>query len=231
LIPSDNMLIPSLPGIPLDGIEVTFDRVLANAREDVLFITWDSPFILGLWEMLHHSDLGSASVALLPSKQLPAGKCLIEACFDLIVQSPLSTECLPFLTDLSVRVLVLEGGSKDLADALPELPLEKSLTQVDKKIARKIVLSRKEVMPQWYAKAEEYANCRAEQVIAKALDNLKQYFAAEVSRLEYLAQHNPNVSPSEVEALKKREASLANALNHHIKVQLSAIRLVVTSAV
>jgi ATP-dependent helicase HepA len=231
LIPSDNMLIPSLPGIPLDGVEVTFDRALANAREDVMFITWDSPFITGLWDLLHHSDLGSASVALLPSKQLPPGKCLIEACFDLIVQSPLATSCLPFLADLSVRVLVLEAGSKDLADALPELSLEKSLTQVDKKIARKIVLSRKDVMPQWYAQAEDYANRRAEHVISKAIENIKQYFAAEVSRLEYLAKHNSSVSPEEVGALKIREASLINALNHHIKVQLSAIRLVVTSAV
>ena len=67
LIPADNMLIGSLPGIPLEGVEVTFSRALANAREDVMFITWDSPFINGLWEILHHSELGCASVALYPA--------------------------------------------------------------------------------------------------------------------------------------------------------------------
>ena len=230
LIPADNMLIPSLPGIPLDGIEVTFDRALANAREDVLFLTWDSPFITGLWEILHHSDLGSASVALLPSKQLPPGKCLLETCFDLLIQSPQATACLPFLTDLSVRALVLDMGEKDLSEALPELSFEKSLTAADKKLARKIIQSRKDVLAQWYHKAEKFADAKRALVVQQAVGRVEDYFATEIERLEDLARRNPNVDLAEVEALRARREGILHALRQQVQVQLSAIRLVVTTA-
>jgi ATP-dependent helicase HepA len=229
LIPADNMLIAALPGIPLDGVEVTFDRALANAREDVLFLTWDSPFITGLWEILHHSDLGSASVALLPSKQLPPGQCLLETGFDLLIQSSQATACLPFLTDLSVRVLVLDGGNKDLSDVLPEISFEKSLTQVDKKLARKIIQSRKDVLPQWYAKAEKFAEVKREQLLNQAMQRVRTYFTTETQRLENLARRNPQVSPQEVDALRAKEQAIIHALQNQVQVQLSAIRLVVTT--
>ena len=230
LIPADNMLIPSLPGIPLDGIEVTFDRALANAREDVLFLTWDSPFITGLWEILHHSDLGSASVAFLPSKQLPPGKCLLETCFDLLIQSSQATACLPFLTDLSVRALVLDMGEKDLSDALPELSFEKSLTPADKKLARKIIQSRKDVLAQWYHKAEKFADAKRAVLVQQAVGRVEDYFATEIERLEDLARRNPNVDLAEVEALRSRRDGILHALRQQVQVQLSAIRLVVTTA-
>lgn len=230
LIPADNMLIPTLPGIPLDGVEVTFDRALANAREDVLFLTWDSPFITGLWEILHHSDLGSASVAFLPSKQLPPGKCLLETCFDLVIQSAQATACLPFLTDLSVRTLLLDVGDKDLSDALPEISFEKSLTAADKKIARKIIQSRKDVLPEWYHKAEKFAEAKSDGLLAQAVQRVKEYFSAESQRLENLARRNPQVNLEEVVALRDREAAIVQALQNQVQVQLSAIRLVVTTA-
>lgn len=230
LIPADNMLIPSLPGIPLDGVEVTFDRALANAREDVLFLTWDSPFITGLWEILHHSDLGSASVAFLPSKQLPPGKCLLETSFDLLIQSAQATACLPFLTDLSVRALVLDMGEKDLSDALPEIPLEKSLTATDKKLARKIIQSRKDVLAQWYHKAEKFAEAKCAVLLQQAVGRVEEYFATEIHRLDELARRNPNVDPGDVESLQRRREAILHALQKQVQVQLSAIRLVVTTA-
>lgn len=230
LIPADNMLIPSLPGIPLDGVEVTFDRALANAREDVLFLTWDSPFITGLWEILHHSDLGSASLAFLPSKQLPPGKCLLETCFDLLIQSAQATACLPFLTDLSVRALVLDMGEKDLSDVLPELSFEKSLTSADKKLARKIIQSRKDVLAQWYHKAEKFADAKRAVLVQQAVGRVEDYFATEIERLEDLARRNPNVDLAEVQALRTRREGILHALRQQVQVQLSAIRLVVTTA-
>lgn len=230
LIPADNMLIPSLPGIPLDGVEVTFDRAVANAREDVLFLSWDSPFITGLWEILHHSDLGSASVAFLPSRQLPPGKCLLETCFDLLIQSPQATACLPFLTDLSVRTLVLDMGEKDLSDALPEVSFEKSLAPVEKKLARKIIQSRKEVLTQWYHKAEKFADAKRAHLMQQAAGRVEAYFATEIERLEDLARRNPNVDPAEVAALHSHREKILHALQNQVQVQLSAIRLVVTTA-
>lgn len=229
LVPADNMMIASLPGIPPEGTEVTFDRAIACAREDVLFLSWDAPFIVGLWEILHHSDLGSASVALLPSQQLPAGKCLLEAGFDVLIQSAHRAACLPFLEALSVRTLLLDVSEKDLSTALPEESFNQSLKAVEKKLARQIILSRKEVLPDWYHKSEEFAESKKQALVNAAASKANEHFAKEVHRLESLATKNPNVSSDEVDALIKQQKAVEDALLHHAHIQLSAIRLVVTT--
>ena len=229
LIPADNMLISSLPGIPAEGVEVAFERDVALKRDDVLFMTWDSPFISGLWELLHHSELGSACVALLPSKQLPAGKCLLEACFDVVVQSESASECLPFLSQYSVRTLALDISDKDLSGVLGERQLQLSLTSVDKKLARKIILSKKDEMPAWLAKAEAFSLVHKKQLLAEATEKMKSHFSQEKTRLTQLAKKNPAIDLAEVEALAVKEALILAALNEQTHLQLSAVRLIVTT--
>ncbi len=229
LIPADNMLIASLPGIPLEGIEVTFSRSLAQSREELMFITWDSPFIVGLWEILHHSELGSASVALLPSKQLPPGKCLLEACFDVVVQSEFSSACLPFLPSCSVRSLVLDMSDKNLSAALPEQALQQSIRSIDKKLARKIIQSKKSDIPVWFQRVEAFAQAQKTELLDAALMQVGEFFQQEIQRLTTLAKRNAFIDPPEVEQLRVKEANVGRALREHTQLQLSAIRLIVTT--
>ncbi|MDZ7924525.1 MAG: helicase-related protein [Marinagarivorans sp.] len=229
LIPADNMLIPSLPGVPAEGVEVAFDRDVALSRDDVLFMTWDSPFISGLWELLHHSELGSACVALLPSKQLPAGKCLLEACFDVVVQSECASECLPFLSQYSVRTLALDISDNDLSGVLGERQLQLSLTSVDKKLARRIILSKKDEMPAWLAKAEAFSLVHKKQLLLDATEKVQAHFGQEKARLTQLAKKNPAINMAEVNSLAAKEALILKALNEQTHLQLSAVRLIVTT--
>ncbi len=231
LIPADNMLIPSLPGVPLEGIEVAFERDLACVREDVQFMTWDSPFVIGLWELLHHSELGSAGVALLPSRQLPAGQCLLEACFDVVVQSEFASDCLPFLDSYSVRTLTLDISDKDLSTALGEEQLQNSITPVDKKMARRIIQSKKTEMPEWYSKAEAFSDVHKKTLLEKACEQVTTFYAQEKNRLTQLAKKNPAIDQGDIEALAVKEQNILTALNQQTHLQLSAVRLIVTTEV
>lgn len=227
VIPSDKMLIPSLPGIPPEGTEVTFNRDIANHREDLLFITWDSPFIQGLWELLHHSDLGSASVAMLASKQLPAGHCLLETCFDINIQSEHSTAAKAFLPDINLRTLKLDISDKDISELLQENSLQNNLQKVEKHIARQIIQSKKDDIPTWFKQSENLAEVQKNKTLQIALGNAENYFAKEISRLKKLAQRNPSVSQDEIEALRQKAHGVCEALSHNAHLQLSAIRLIV----
>lgn len=229
LIPADNMLIDALPGIPPEGIELTFDRSIANAREDLIFMTWDSAFITGLWELLHHSEIGSACVAMLPSRQLPPGKCLLETCFDVVIQSEFSSECLPFMSNYSVRAIATDLSDKDLAPLLSEEQLQNTLQKVDKKLARQIVKSQKDALPLWYDKAEKFAEMAKANLISESVERVRTYFSAEKSRLNFLAQKNPAVDVGELEVLEKKEQALVTALQDQSRIQLSAIRMIVTN--
>lgn len=229
LMPADNMMIAALPGIAPEGIEISFERDVACSREDVVFMTWDSPFISGLWELLHHSEIGSACVALLPSKQLPAGQCLLEACFGVVVQSEFSSECLPFLESYSVRTLALDISDNDLSAVLGEAQLQQSLTHVDKKLARKIIQSKKLDMPAWYSKAEAFSLVHKEALINKACDKITTFYAQEKNRLTQLAKKNPAINMADVERLASKEQKLLHALKAQTHLQLSAVRLIVTT--
>lgn len=229
LIPSDKMLIPVLPGIPPEGVELTFSRERANHREDLQFMSWDAPFINGLWELLHHSDLGAASVATLPSKQLPAGHCLLEVCFDVVIQSPLATACLPFLTSHSVRTLVLDISDKDLSPLLAEEALQQNIQPVKKHLARDVIKSRKDQIGEWYAKAEGFAAVQQQQLLKDADFHARQHYAGEIARLRNLAHTNAAVGVDELHRLEQRRDGVCRALSQHAHLQLSAIRLIVVT--
>lgn len=229
LIPSDKMLIPALPGLPPEGAEVTFSREIANAREDLLFITWDSPFIEGLWELLHHSELGSASVATLRSKQLPAGHCLLEACYSIVIQSDYATACLPFLNDQSLRILLLDIGDNDLSGVLPEPALQTSLQPVKKHLARQIIQSRKNDIPEWFRKAEHLANGQKQTCLDTAKAHADSFYTNEIERLRELKKSNPHISELEIDALVAKHAGVVSALEQHAHIQLSALRLIVVT--
>lgn len=227
LIPSDKMLIPALPGLPAEGVELTYDRDIANSREDLHFLTWDSPFIEGLWELLHHSELGSASVAMLPSRQLPAGHCLLEVCFDFMIQSPAAKECLPFIQESSVRSLVLDVGENDLSGILPESALEANLQGVKKHLAREVIKSRKEAIPQWFKKAEDISVAKKSAVQAAATERAQSFFEGEIKRLKTLKAKNPLIDDAEIALLEAKSQAVQHAINHAAHLQLSAIRLIV----
>ena len=229
LTPSDKMLVPALPGIPPDGAEITYSRTLANQREDYLFITWDSPFIQGLWELLHHSELGSASVATLPSRQLPAGHCLLEACFDVVTQSKNAAQCREFFESLSLRSVVLDISDNDLSQALSEHSFQASLQSVKKYLAREIIQSKKDEIPDWYKKAEAFAEKQLIAAKEQALKQANTYYSTEITRIEKLAQSRSaaDLQGAELESTKQLKANIINGIEEHTLLRLSAVRLIV----
>lgn len=232
LIPSDKMLVPALPGLPPEGGDVTFDRQIACQREDLIYLNWDSPFIIGLWELLHHSEMGSASVATLASRQLPAGHCLLECCFDLIVQSRYATDCLPFLTTQSVRVLLLDVGEKNLAPMMQEESLQNSLQPVAKKLAVKIVRARKDEISQWFQKADQLALVERDELIQSALKAVQAHYGNELSRLKRLAAvSGGHADADELNKLGEKHRGIQDALTQSSHLQLSALRLIVITPV
>ena len=231
LIPSDKMLIPALPGIPAEGVEVTFSREIAVSREDLFFITWDSPFVEGLWDLLHQSELGSASVAMLPHSQLPAGHCLLETHFEIVIKSQYSVDCLPFMENRSVRVLLLDAGEKDLSDSLADENLDEVLKPVKKHIAREIIQSQKNKLGEWYKKAEQQANRKQRKIATDSYINADHFYKYEIQRLQQMKKSNPHVSDGEISALEEKRVNVLNAFESHSHLHVSAVRLIVITPV
>jgi ATP-dependent helicase HepA len=58
ITPGDNMLT-QMPGLPEDGMTVTYDRSAALANEDLHYLTWEHPFVRNAMDMILSSEFGN----------------------------------------------------------------------------------------------------------------------------------------------------------------------------
>lgn len=201
LIPSSNMLIPTLPGIPDGGAVVTFDRATASSREDTLFLSWEHPFIQGLLDILESTDLGQASIAVLETEQVPAGSLLMEVQWSVTIPQMFVHAIKPHVTESVFRTLVLEGGNKDLNDVLQEEALQQQVKSMPVKIARKMIRQAKDRISPLYELSQQFARERFAGVAAEASEALAAHNAARLERMKYLASVNNLVTEADVETL------------------------------
>ncbi|MEM9620682.1 MAG: RNA polymerase-associated protein RapA, partial [Pseudomonadota bacterium] len=80
LTPTEHMLTGQFPLLGDDGLTVTFDRDKAQVREDMEFLSWESPIVSGVMELALGSELGNTAIGTLSLKSFTAGTLLLE-CF------------------------------------------------------------------------------------------------------------------------------------------------------
>lgn len=225
LIPSSNMLIPALPGIPEGGALVTFDRDLATSREDALFLSWEHPFIQGLADSLSGSDLGQASMALLETDQVPAGQLLMETQWSLAVTEREAHALRPCLDENQFRTLVLEGGDKDLNQVLTAEALQAQLKPLPVKVARKMIRQAKDRISPLFDVSQTVASARFNDILAISESTLAESHRERLERLKYLAGINPYVTETDVMKLENRQMVEAAALSA-LGYECTGVRLI-----
>src|SRR5690606_13306889 len=73
LHPSDHMRIEEFPGLPEDGMTVTYDRQQALSREDIQFLTWEHPLVRGAQDLISLSEFGNTAFCTLKLPPLKPG--------------------------------------------------------------------------------------------------------------------------------------------------------------
>ena len=228
LIPSDSMLIPSLPGIADEGQEITFDRACACAREETQFITWDHPLMQGLYDLVSTSALGSASVALFPTQVLPAGTLFIEALFTLDIQAANALSVRRFFPNALLRIVVTENNDQDLGAKLSLQSLAQVLTPATHTIARALIQDYRCAIETLVQKAEHLAQAQAQTLIQQAQQAIEQQAKQEQARLQHLQQRNPMITKQEIQTSAEIYQALQHSLSEHCRVNLHALRALVT---
>ncbi len=108
LMPGDHMLVPSFPGLPQDGMTITFDRNTALSRDDMALLSWDHPMMRGGIDLILGSEIGATSVALLKNKALPIGSILLELIF--VAESAAHPQLYRFMPPTPIRLLMDKNG-------------------------------------------------------------------------------------------------------------------------
>ncbi|MBB1268230.1 RNA polymerase-associated protein RapA [Shewanella sp. SR44-3] len=229
LRPSEHMLFPTYPGLPEDGITVTFDRETALSRDDIAFISEENPLVQTGLDLITGSETGTTSVAVLKNKALPAGTLFLELIYMADASAPKSSQLYRYLPPTPIRVLLDKNGN-NLATKVDYASFDKQLSAVNRHIASKLVNASQPLLHPLLAQGQEQAQLGLDALLVDARTKMTSQLSAELERLEALKAVNPNIREEELEYVRNQMAELHGYLDAS-QLQLDAIRMVLVSHV
>lgn len=226
LHPSDHMRIEQFPGLPEDGLTVTYDRQQALSREDMQFLTWEHPLVRGAQDLISLSEFGNTAFCTLKLPPLKPGTLLLEALFVLHCPAPAELQLFRYMPQSLLRVLLDDKG-KDLSAVLGITQLSKLLQKVPRNNAQDLVRHARPTLTSMVQKAEEITAAKQTELVAEAQAKVSEQLNSELARMKALKEVNPNVRQEEIDYLQQRLAASQHFLGQ-AKIRLDALRVVMT---
>lgn len=227
LRPSENMLIGHFPELKEDGMTVTFNRQKALIREDLEFLTWEHPMILGAMDIVQSTEIGNAALGTIKLKGVAPGTMLLEVLYTINCVAPRTLQLERFLPLHPIRLLV-DARGKDLSDLVPHERLNQLIEKVKKSTGLAII---KQVYADVEAKMS-LASAQAEGILQDiridAEASMRIDLGAELDRLNALQIVNPSIRQDELDHLAYRIEECATHIKH-ANLQLQALRLIITT--
>ncbi|QQL45091.1 SNF2-related protein [Sulfuriroseicoccus oceanibius] len=216
----DHITTDALPGLPEDGLTMTFERRRALSHEDMAFGSVDHPLVRGAVELMANEGVGAAAFGMWENA---AGEGLfLEAVWVVDCSAPAHLEVGRFLPPTPVKFAVdhtarevldrdvLDGISLRGGDPAPLLAIEKVKTQL---------------IPNMIERTRAAAEAELAAITATATSDARTAYEAELARMRDLAEINHSVPQSEVDALAAREEEVVDAIAN-ATVRLDAVRLI-----
>lgn len=225
LMPGDHMLVPSFPGLPQDGMTITFDRNTALSRDDMALLSWDHPMMRGGIDLILGSEIGATSVALLKNKALPIGSILLELIF--VAESAAHPQLYRFMPPTPIRLLMDKNG-QNLGEKVAFDAFNRQLTPVNRHLGSKLVNASQPVIHGLIGKGQAIAEELKAGIVDKARAQMAQTLQQDLDRLEALKAVNPNVRDSELDYLRNLQAELHHLIDQ-TQLKLDAIRFIVVT--
>jgi ATP-dependent helicase HepA len=228
LHPGDHMRTHHFPGLSDDGITLTWDNDHALSRDDLQFLTWEHPLVSGAIDMLLSGDYGNTAFCTIKLPPLQAGSLLIETIFTPHCAAPKSLQLKRYI-DQGMHRILLDSNDNNLAEIINVDNINTLAKRVPNKSAQNLIKHARNQIEQQIAKTELLAKQQQPLMIAKALKNINQQMENELSRLQALAEINPNIRQSEIEYQRNTLSSLQKYASS-LQFKLEAIRIIIVTA-
>jgi len=222
--PGENML-SRFPGLPDDGMTITYDRNTALENEDIHYISWQHPLVINAMDMVASHELGNTAVNAIKYNNVKPGTLLLESLYVLESASNNELQSRRYLPPTSIRVVMDEQGN-DHTDRLSHQAIQKSQTLINNETANKVVQTRRPKLQSLVSHGEDYAHKKAPAILESAHSQSKQTLTNEINRLKALRQVNPNVRDEEIEFFETQLKSLTLALDS-ASLRLDTLRVMV----
>lgn len=220
--PGDNMYLPHFPGLDNEGMTVTFKRENALKREDVTFLSWDHPMVVGIMDFISSKEMGNATIASwrTPSKE----SFLFEGFYLLSCVADRKLQIQKWFPPTPLRVL-LNSQMQDLTQKLPKKFVDEGTESLSIEKRTQMGDLPKDFIKECIKKGKELCVARAKQYKDKFKDDMIKSFNAEIERLEALRKVNPTVSETEILLLKFNRDNISKAMDK-AELSLDSLRIV-----
>ncbi|MCU7802256.1 MAG: RNA polymerase-associated protein RapA [Candidatus Thiodiazotropha sp. (ex Lucinoma borealis)] len=228
LRPGDQVIAGMLPGLPADGMTVTFSRRDALAHEERQFLTWEHPLVSNAMEQIIGQQTGNSAALACRHPRLKAGQLLLECLFVLECPAPRHLQAGRFLPPTLIRLLLNPKGERlDHLITCEEL-LEHAQALETQSILPVINAYRPQIQ-KLMSQAESTAQGSVTSLVNSAIKQMMEHYTQEIQRMMALKKHNPGVREEEIQLLQDQGLALHQHLQS-ARLRLDAIRMVVTLA-
>jgi ATP-dependent helicase HepA len=222
--PGDNMYLPHFPGLDNEGMTITFKRENALKREDITFLSWDHPMVVGIMDYISSKEMGNVTISSwrTPSKE----SFLFEGYYLLSCIADKKLQLQKFFPPTPLRVL-LNGQFADMTQKIPKKFIDENTGSLDMEKRAQMKELPKDFLKECIKKGKEMCVVRAKQYKEKFRDDMLKSMNAEIGRLEALRKVNPTVSETEILMLKFNRDNMLKAMDK-AELSLDSLRLIVT---
>ena len=227
LEPGNHMVEHQFPGLPEDGLTATYKRHRALVREDMAFLSWEHPMVLGSLDMIINSDFGNSAFCTLNNNNLPAGTLLLEAIFTMKCPAPRSLQVARYLNHSYLRIVADEQGS-DFNELLTESTFNNAAGRIPRVTAQELVRHARPKITELITQAQQLAVTKQQLIIDQAISTMHRSLQPEQDRLTALAAVNSTIRPEEIAYIEQSQQLLVEYLQS-AQLSLDAVRVAIVT--
>ncbi len=221
-----NMALLKTPEFPLPPhfeheLLVTFDRDIANRREDIEFLSMDHPMVTGAIDLILGSEIGNCTAIL--STEPTNEKIILETIYILECIADKKLQIDRFLPPTPIQIIVNHKGE--------EISAIFSAEKLNKRCAEKANLEllksphfRYELLPAMLQKSDSFAEAASRKAVNAAIKQMEAILAKEKARLVELSGFNANIGKEEILNYEKHIQQL-NKILQSAQLRLDSLRL------
>lgn len=185
----DMMFVEALPGLPPGGALVTFDRTLANRRDDVEFLHFEHRLVQNTLDVILDEGVGKAAAGRW--KGAPKTTVLFQFLYVLEAEGPQHLSLARFLP---VRTAVLSGDLAGVMEPGNQLPGgvpvdERALERLSLEVVETLLARTQELRPRLKEQAQALLASQTESLTKEALAKAKDFYDREQARLQHLREN------------------------------------------
>jgi len=221
--PGDNMYLPHFPGLESEGMTITFKRKNALKKEELTFLTWDHPMVIGIMDFISSKELGNSTIAQWksPSKE----SFLFEGFFLLYTVGDRKLQLQKWFPPTPLRVL-LNSNKQDVTAKLPKKFIDENTVSLTLEKRQSLGELPKDFIKDCIKTGRMLCASRAKQYKDKFKEEMLKSFNSEIERLEALRKVNPTVSETEILLLKYNREQISKAMDK-AELSLDSLRIVI----